>query len=241
MSEVRFSPIEDVRRKFVAPTAALHNVYIMHKATLVRARDQAHVILRGMIVRGELPPSSHVEEVRLSTQIGLSRTPVREALIALEQEGLVQSRPQRGFLVLSPDAGLVRETYPILSALEQAGLQAALDHVRKRTADLRKINHALQHERRKRRQYELDRAFHATLTADCGNARLLRLLQAERARAEMFDGAHVRGMANLEGSCAEHTQIIDALEKGDIVKATQILARHWDQGIEVVTKWLGSE
>ena len=103
------------------------------------------------------------------------------------------------------------------------------------------INDALGRERKKARQYELDRAFHAALTAQCGNNRLLKLLEAERARAQMFDGAHRRGMANLEGSCAEHEALIEAIEKNDAARAAQILRAHWQGGIEVVAKWLVEE
>lgn len=201
-------------------------------------RDDARALIRTMIVEGELAPAAHIEEVKLSEQIGASRTPVREALIALEGEGLVRSAPRKGFVVVEPDAALVRESFPILSALEAAAVRLSGAALKEAAPQLRRINEALARERRKARQYDLDRAFHVALTERCGNLRLLTLIEAERTRARLIDGAHEKGMANLAGSVAEHEEIIALLERGDADAAARVLARHWDNGIDVVVKWL---
>jgi DNA-binding GntR family transcriptional regulator len=204
-------------------------------------RDDARALLRSMIVRGELAPAAHVEEVRLSQQIGASRTPVREALIALEGEGLVRSAPHKGFVVVEPDAAMVQESFSILSALESMAVRLSAAALTNATPQLRRLNLALARERKKARQYDLDRAFHMALTEHCANRRLLMLLEAERARAQLIDGAHQKGMANLKGSVQEHNEIIAALERGDANGAALVLARHWDNGIDVVVKWLSQE
>jgi DNA-binding GntR family transcriptional regulator len=209
--------------------------------SLQRARDGARDLVRQMIVTGELPPDAHVEEIKLSEQIGVSRTPVREALIALEQEGLVRSRPRRGFVVVRPDVAMVRESYPILSALETAAVRLTGEKLPALAPKLKELNAAMSRERKKSRLYNLDRAFHATLTNDCGNARLLTLLNAERTRAALIDGAHARGMANVEGSVSEHGAIIEAIERGALARAINILTQHWAQGTEVVVRWLDSK
>jgi DNA-binding GntR family transcriptional regulator len=203
-----------------------------------RVRDDARDLLREMIVTGELPPETRVEEVKISAQIGVSRTPVREALIALEQEGLVCSRPHRGFVVVRPDVGLVRESYPLLSALEATALRLAGPALAAVVPRLRELNGKLGRERQKPRQYDLDRAFHAALTSPCGNSRLLALLKMERARVQLFDGSHARGMANLVGSVAEHAAVVEAIARGETTTAADLLAHHWENGIEVVTQWL---
>lgn len=206
-----------------------------------RMRDDARALLRAMIVEGELAPATHIEEVKLSRQIGASRTPVREALIALEGEGLVRSAPRKGFVVVEPDAALVRESFPILSALEAMAVRISGAALMQATPQLRRINEALARERKKARQYDLDRAFHVALTEHCANPRLLMLLGAERTRARLIDGAHQKGMANLDGSVEEHNAIIAALERGDADGAALVLARHWDNGVDVVVKWLSQK
>src|SRR4051794_1931565 len=94
-----------------------------------RARDQVRARLREMIGEGTLAPGQRLDEMGLAAAIGASRTPVREALIALEQEGLVQSRPNHGFSVAPMDERLVREVYPILGALEAAAVELAGDRL----------------------------------------------------------------------------------------------------------------
>ncbi|HET9230977.1 MAG TPA: GntR family transcriptional regulator, partial [Vitreimonas sp.] len=191
-----------------------------------------------MIVEGELAPATHVEEVKLSQQIGASRTPVREALIALEAEGLVRSQPRKGFVVVQPDEALMRESFPILSALEAMAVRMSGAGLKAAVPQLRRLNEALARERKKARQYDLDRAFHIALTEHCGNARLLMLLNAERRRAQLIDGAHKKGMANLEGSVKEHEALIVAVERGSYSEAAALLTAHWDHGTEVVAQWL---
>lgn len=210
----------------------------MRKIALNRARDEARDLLREMIVAGELAAETHVEEIKMSEQIGVSRTPVREALIALEHEGLVRSSPRKGFVVVSPNEALMRESFPILSALEAMAVKLSGKALQEAAPKLRAINAALAREKKKARQYDLDRALHVALTEHCGNDRLLALLAMERARAQLIDGAHERGMANLEGSCTDHTAIIDAIEAGDLGAAASALSLHWEQGVEVVVKWL---
>jgi DNA-binding GntR family transcriptional regulator len=211
----------------------------MHKTVVLqRARDQACDLIRAMILTGELEPESRLEEVPLSARLGVSRTPVREALTTLEAEGLVRSRAQRGYSVVRPDADMVRESYPVLSALETAALRASGASLRGAAPGLRKLNERMVRARSRSLQYTLDRAFHASLTDRCGNLRLLELLRIERGRAEIIDGAHRRGLANREGSHAEHANIVDALESGDVDRAALILDGHWRKGMEVVIGWL---
>jgi DNA-binding GntR family transcriptional regulator len=78
-----------------------------------RARDDVRDLLKSMIRDGALPGGARLDEVRLSERLGVSRTPLREALIAIEAEGMVRSTPNRGFIVVRADAELVREIYPI--------------------------------------------------------------------------------------------------------------------------------
>lgn len=222
----------------------MHYVYMMQTdrpILLSRARDEVRDALRGMILSGDVPPDGRVEEIELSTRLGVSRTPVREALIALESEGLVRSRPNRGFVVLPLDAAQVRETYPVLAALESAALKLSAEHLQAALPDLRDINRRLAGERSRARQHELDRAFHDRLTRDCGNPRLLTLLQAEWTRARRFDGAFERGTADQAGSCAEHDLVIAAIEAGRLDEAAAVLEQHWRRGIEVVVKWLNEK
>jgi DNA-binding GntR family transcriptional regulator len=206
-----------------------------------RMRDQVRDALRSSILDGSVSAEGRLEEVELSRRLGVSRTPLREALIALEGEGLVHSSPNKGFAVVEADAALVRETYPILASLERLALLLSGDRLRNALPDLERINADLARETVSERQYALDAAFHERLTSECGNPRLLKLLATYWASARRFDGAQRRGTANQDGSCRQHRAIIAAIEEQDVQRAAQLLEVHWYEGIEVVVSWLERE
>jgi DNA-binding GntR family transcriptional regulator len=205
-----------------------------------RAREGVSDLLRGMILTGALRGDERLEEIALSQRIGVSRTPLREALITLEEEGWVRSTPNKGFSVRAADAGAVREIYPILGALEAAAIQGSGEALIAAAPRLCEINRKLSTETQKERQHELDSAFHATLVRDCGNPRLLKLIRDHWGLARRFDGAHSRGTADREGSCREHEEIIAAIEGKDFAGAAVALTRHWARGVETVVRWLAS-
>src|SRR5512138_1286964 len=78
----------------------------------------AYVFLREKILSGELPPHSWVKEQEIAAQLGVSRTPVREALARLELEGFVKSSPRRGAIVCQLELDEIDEIYEIRAALE---------------------------------------------------------------------------------------------------------------------------
>jgi len=191
-----------------------------------------------MIIEGQFAAGRRLDEMGLSTQIGASRTPVREALIALEEEGLVLSRPNHGFTVAPLNERLVRELYPILAALEGAAVELAGERLRAVVPRLSEINARLSKETHKGRRYELDREFHRALTCTCDNERLLRLLEQYWNQASRVDGSQARGLANFEGSCAQHASIVAAIERDKFSQAAQLVRTHWHDGQQVVLNWM---
>ncbi len=190
-----------------------------------------------MILDGQLRSSSRIEEVEIGERLGVSRTPVREALIALEQEGLVRSRPNRGFIVAPADAALVSEAFPVLGALEAAALRLSGSKLQTAIPDIESLISDLARSTGGAEQYRLDHAFHECLTNRCGNQRLLALLDAERTRARRFDGFIDRGTADREGTGRHHRKIVAEIRKRNYDGAAAALIEHWDWGKEVVLKW----
>lgn len=202
-----------------------------------RMRDDVADVMRGLIASGDLKPGARLEEVELGRRIGVSRTPIREALITLEAEGWVRSAANKGVSVRPADEAMVCELYPILGALETAALRLT-SWSPQAIAELRDLNRRLASETRRAHQFELDSAFHRGLVRGCGNPMLLAMLERHWAQAGRYDGATARGTANRNGSCADHAAICDALEAGDMNQAANLLWRHWEHGAEVVRSWL---
>jgi DNA-binding GntR family transcriptional regulator len=214
---------------------------MIRRPIVVRAADQAYLALRAIIAEGGFDGGERIEEIPLSERLGVSRTPVREALQRLASEGLVICRPNRGYRIVPAGEKLVRESYPILGALEAAAVRLAGPALTAALPELERLIDALAVEEAPELQYEFDHDFHRRLIRDCGNERLLALIEIERVRAQRFDGAHRRGTHDRRGSCAEHRQIVDAIAADRFDEAASLLEQHWRRGVETVAGWLAGQ
>src|SRR5436190_1052312 len=103
-------------------------------------RDRAYAAIRDAIVDGTLAPGERLRDQELQAWLGLSRTPVREALARLEQDGLVESAPQRFTRVAPLDRRAARDAFPVVAALH--ALAAELAHPRLVAADVARMEEA---------------------------------------------------------------------------------------------------
>ncbi len=193
--------------------------------------DQAYEEIRGRIVNNEYPPSHQVLEHELAAELGMSRTPVREALIRLENEKFVQIVPRHGMRVVPLSLNDLRDVYDVLTALELTAIErlarSGLDD--SAAAALAKalddMDTAL-----KKRDFDgwvsADERFHRTVTDVCGNSRLASMAfmlwdQSHRARLTT-----VRMRPALEVSNREHRAVVDAIRRGDWRDAVAKHAKH---------------
>jgi DNA-binding GntR family transcriptional regulator len=219
----------------------MYHVYMIRNTIVVRAADQAYLAIRSLIADGEFDGDQRIEEIPLAERLGISRTPVREALQRLTCDGLVICRPNRGYRIVPADAELVRESYPILAGLEATAVRLAGKDLADAADELEALIEALEQCEDPAEQYELDHGFHRRLVRECGNARLLALIETERVRAQRFDGAHRRGTHDRRGSCAEHREILAAVRAGEFEKAASLVEAHWRSGVTTVLDWLADQ
>jgi len=194
--------------------------------------------LRREIESGRLGPGSRLDEVRLAGVFGVSRTPVREAILALERDGLVERQPYKGCRVASFDDRKIKEMFPIVAALEalsirEAGIVSPAD-----VTKLRRLNTSMADPTADRAtKYRLDRAFHVGLAKLSGND----FLSVEHARlldmTARHDGNTARGLAEVDRSVAEHEAIISAIERGDNAGAADLVEAHRRGGVSIIKKW----
>jgi DNA-binding GntR family transcriptional regulator len=150
----------------------------------------------------------------------------------------VESRPNRGFIVTTLDETVVRETYAILGALESGAVETGGDDLIAQAPQLAALNKRLAKEQQPARRHALDREFHRALSEPCGNERLLQLLALQWNQSMRIDGGKRRGIANLAGSCADHTAIVAAIAKRDLEEAARRVRMHWCHGVIVVMSWM---
>jgi DNA-binding GntR family transcriptional regulator len=199
-------------------------------------RDQALSVLRERLVSGDLVPGEIYSASALAVELGVSTSPVREAMLTLVNQGLMEIVRNRGFRVLALSE---RERLEIsqLRMLLEVPVMVAL------AGDSRVIEQQKQLSRQARdiveaarkgdipRYLEADRRFHLDLIALTGNQKLTDYVDHLRDRTRLFNLAALSDEGRLIGSAEEHQAILDALVAGDR-DATERLMRHHLQHIE---------
>jgi DNA-binding GntR family transcriptional regulator len=194
--------------------------------------------LREMIIRGELGPGMKLNERVLAERLGISRTPLREAIRFLASEGLVELLPNRGAVVAPIDAERVRQTLLVLGALEALAGELVCAHAT--DAELAEIGalHAemlVHHARRDLAGYfRCNQRIHARIVECSGNAPLIQTCRALNAQVR-----RARYMANLSPArwrqaVREHEAMQVALDARDGAKLAALLREHLAQKLAAV-------
>src|SRR5215475_6389723 len=175
--------------------------------------DSVAVAVRNMIVDGRLPPGERINEVHLSAELGVSRTPLREALAKLAQEGALRSIPRIGYFVRELSLEEFEQIYgirPILDpeALRLAGLPSA-----ERMARLKALNDKIEAARDPNAIIDLDDEWHLELVADCPNQVLVDFIKQIIQRTRRYEIALMREQKNVGVATANHKAIMSALKK----------------------------
>lgn len=186
--------------------------------------DGVYQAIRDRILDGELIPGQFIREQEVSEAMGVSRTPLREALGRLASEGFLERIPHRGFRVPQEPVQDLLELYPVVAALELLAGRLALARLEPRdVAQLREINEELaQGARRKtmsrghvRKLIELNNQFHHVFCDRSGNRRLCDLLDDFRSQIRRLEMWYYSYPEHTKESVQEHDRIIRAIEAGD--------------------------
>lgn len=192
--------------------------------------EQASDAIRELIVGGELRMGARVSEGRLAEALGISTTPVREALALLQQEGLLTIVPQKGTYVFTLAAGEFDQLCELRAALEPAAVQIALERAPQRLADVlcgivARMDQAL--ERGDIKGYlKLDTAFHQAFFDACGNPYLQRahaLIAGKMAALRNRLGADPH---HVEKSMREHREMAAGFALGGEAAAAALVILH---------------
>jgi DNA-binding GntR family transcriptional regulator len=207
------------------------------------ARERAYHELKYRILEGRLPPGTKLLESEVANLLAMSRTPIREALIKLEEERLVEVRPRHGITILRQSLDDLADIYEVFSTLEVRAarlaaqqeidggrfqrLEAVIEQMERATAkgDIEQWSH-------------LDDVFHADIVELCGNTRLQATLRSywdEQYRARM---AIVRLRPLPTQSDREHREILQAIREQDADRAELLHRRHRERADEQALRLL---
>jgi DNA-binding GntR family transcriptional regulator len=193
-------------------------------------REDVYRYLRDEIVRGRLEPGQRLRDADIAAELEVSRTPVREALRRLEDEGLVETWANRWTRVATIDIGEADRIYPIVWALERLAVLAADAFSEARMQALRDANDMLRDalaEHDAVTASDADREFHRLLLDAWGNPDAMRILVDLQFRLQRIEIHYFSGGLTGEKSVDEHQAIIDALAAGDREAAARALEQNW--------------
>ncbi|MEJ7785174.1 MAG: GntR family transcriptional regulator [Solirubrobacteraceae bacterium] len=195
-------------------------------------RTDAYRELRRRLLLGEYPLAGRLAEVRLAADLGVSRTPVREALLRLEAEALVERRLQGGFFPRIPDLAAVRDLYELRRALELEVIQrpgrhgATHDHARLRIVRERWQAIDADPPAPDPGFIEIDERFHISLAEACGNAALAEHLGIVNAHIRVVRMHNFVHQHRIIETAEQHLAIVESLLRGDIDSARQLMDAH---------------
>jgi DNA-binding GntR family transcriptional regulator len=203
-------------------------------------------VIAGEIVERELSHGERLPELDLAARFGTSRAPIREALYILAQEGLVERTPRRGAVVRRFDTREIEELYQVRALLESLALEYVFNEPddAQRTAllsALEQIVRTMKSARKEVKRYHaLNFEFHKTILEVAGRELLLNLYRQLEGPLRVFLRLSLEAPGAVALSLDEHVRLLDAIAKGDLNLASDILANHDNDGMQRAITFLSS-
>lgn len=193
--------------------------------------EKAYDHILDMIYKGKIKMGDPINELALSNELGMSRSPVREALKSLEAKGMVVYYPGRGNFAAEFTWQDVDEIFDLRSILETAAIKRSAGHIPDVTLnELRDMVEGLKPGETKAEEfYAADRKLHGAFVNYCGNSRLIEDYRSLMLQIELIRRISARKSVHFTKSKKYHLDIINALLAGDAKKAADILEAHLDE------------
>jgi DNA-binding GntR family transcriptional regulator len=193
-------------------------------------RDQVLSAIRNALVTGHLVPGIVYSAAGMAAELGVSNSPVREAMLALVDEGLMEVVPNRGYRPVTLSAADTAEIIQLRELLEVPAVgQAAENGLGELLAALEDLVEAIEETAAAgdiAGNLDADRQFHLMLVSACGNRRLASLVAGLRDQARLYNLRHLAETGQLRASAAEHRPLLAAVASGDRDAAERLMRAH---------------
>jgi len=193
-------------------------------------RDRVYEILKKSIVFQEISPGEKIDEEAIAKQLGVSRTPIRETLCRLENEGIVKVIPRRGAFVVKHSREKITEILMVREVLEGFAARLAVDHVDGKLTDKMKslFNQFSGSDiREQSKDYtQADLEFHNLIIKASRNDLLINIMNTLNDHIQMLRIQTVSHEGRMEQSLVEHFKIIQAMEQKDHSSAEYLMREH---------------
>jgi DNA-binding GntR family transcriptional regulator len=193
-------------------------------------RDRVYEILKKSIVFQEIPAGEKIDEEAIAKQLGVSRTPIRETLCRLENEGIVQVIPRRGAFVVRHSKEKITEILMVREVLEGFAARLAVDSVDEKMIE--KMKSLFKHfsgpnvQEQSRDYTQADLEFHNLIIKASRNNLLIGIMNTLNDHIQMLRIQTVTHEGRMEQSLVEHFRIIQAMEQKDHSSAEYLMREH---------------
>ena len=204
-------------------------------------RDQTYDIIKNMIILREIEPGKKINEEHIAKEIQVSRTPIREALCRLENEGIVKIIPRRGAFVADLTEINVGEILLIREVLEGLVARLAAENMDEKTLEklrkaLQKVSTIPEKDRDLINYTRSEVDFHALLLSAANNQMLKNMMEIVNAHLQIIRLRTVVIPERAQKTVKEHHQILKAIETGDTGAAEELMRAHIRSVREVALK-----
>ena len=201
-------------------------------------RDVVFHTLRDSILKGELEPGERLMEIHLANKLGVSRTPIREAIRMLEQEGLAVTYPRRGAQVAKMTEKDLQDVLEIRDALDELAAKSAIKNITPEAiSELKETMTAFKEAAYRgdiREVAAADEKFHNIIYQAADNPKLLVIIHNLKEQMYRYRYEYVKDNANYERILKEHEEIILGLEKKDAGYVRERMHAHLKNQVEAV-------
>ena len=202
-------------------------------------REEVYQVLRKAIIEGKLRGGARLVETEIAQQLGISRTPVREAIHMLESEGMVSSIPRKGYVVADFSAQEVEEIFGVRQVLEGYAGRLATSRISVTQLDELKVIYArslkcVDEQDSASQLFQLNTEFHDLLISCSQNRRLRELIDTVRSSLLSYRLATLTDPAERRHSVEGHKLILAALERRDADAVEDLIKRHVAHSMNVV-------
>ena len=201
-------------------------------------RDVVFNTLREAILRGDLVPGERLMELQLASKLGVSRTPIREAIRMLEQEGLAITIPRKGAIVAGMTEKDMQDVLEIREALEELSVQVACDKItEEEIAELQKNMKNFEHSLKSgdlKKMAQADVEFRDVIYRATDNPKLISMLNNLREQMYRYRVEYLKNPQNHEQLLKEHEAIYKDKEEKDKDAVTEMIRKHISNQVAVV-------
>ena len=198
--------------------------------------DQVYEYVFHRIKIEKIAVGDKIDEAELIKELGISRTPIREALIQMTSDNLLENVPRKGFFVKSVDEVEMQECFAVIAQLDAYAMELAMpniekDHISRMTTAVDKMSLAIS-KADEDMYYDWEEEFHTVYREACGNkvlTNMIRELTRKAFRSEAFTKNTATKKDYWEIVNGDHAALVEAVERRDIEAAKRCLRKHWTE------------